>query len=532
MRQYVLLLVLLVVMGCDESLTNEPSKKKSLGLGLRSPIDAVEAEQLQEQTAWELRIPIEKNVSLCQNVDLNLILIPPGQFHMGSPESEYLRDLDEGPLHLVKITKPFYMGKYEITQLQYKLITGKSKECKFIGDYLPVENINLYEVKHFLRALYGGTGLYFRLPTEAEWEYACRAGTDTPFYTGKTISPDEANYDGRYVYGRGHRGAYLKKTVNVGSYPPNPFGLCDMHGNVWEWCLDSYSADYYSNSPVNDPRVSLKKGPLVIRGGAFNCDPDMIRSAKRKGRGPGADKKYLGFRVVLDIPDSLTINEKSFSFAPPTGKRGAGFTTSNGSSEDTILGVQSSKYYNSSIIVCVSFDKSDSKSDSQSIVETIQASGMFDSVKLFHETTYLNHAKTYGYRYMLVSNADETYTLYDLLLKKNESIQFLENNSNVIFVIEQTVSKFEKTKSSNNLVKKYVPVEEELVYDEATRRGYISVKGKGLSARSWMLKKIGEVCSSKNIVIQAGIRPEPGYFRVLDEKLQDGKFTIEFEAIR
>ena len=528
MRQYVLLSVLLVLMGCDESLS-----KESLELALRSPMDATEAEQLQEQTAWDLGIPVEKNISLGLNTSLSLILIPAGQFRMGSPKSERLRDSDEGPLHLVRITKPFYMSKYEITQLQYKIITGKSKKCKFTGDYLPVENINLYEVNHFLRALYGGTGLHFRLPTEAEWEYACRAGTSTPFYTGETISSNEANYDARSVYGRGYKGVRLKRTVNVGSYPPNPFGLYDMHGNVWEWCFDSYSANYYANSPVNDPQISRTKGSIVIRGGAFNCDPDKIRSAKRKHRGRGADKKYLGFRIVLDIPDSPYINKKSFSFNLPTEKTGTGFARPlNGSSKEAILEVQNSKYYNSSIMVYIPFDKSDSKSNFQNIIEVIQTSGIFDSVKVFQKTTYLNHAKTYGYRYMLVSNTDETYTLYDLLLKQNETIQFSGDNSNFIFIIKQTVSKFEKTKSSNNLARKYVPAEEELVYDEATKKGYISVKGKGLSARSWMLKKIGEVCSSKNIVLQAGIRPEPGYFRVLDEKLQDGKFTIEFEAIR
>ncbi|MBN1788829.1 MAG: formylglycine-generating enzyme family protein [Sedimentisphaerales bacterium] len=368
----------------------------------RSPASPAEAEFLQIITATELNLPIEAEFALGNNVSIRFILIPAGEFLMGSSNKEKQRQPDEGPVHQVTISRPFYMGKFEVTQLQYNTVMGVQKECKFRGDGFPVENINWYEVNAFISGLSHKFSLKFRLPTEAEWEYACRAGTDTPFYTGQTISALQANYNSQFVYGKGDKGVYLKMTTQVGNYPPNAFGLYDMHGNVAEWCSDWYDKEYYKRSETINPKGPVNKKGHVIRGGSYKNKPEDIRSASRKGKMCGADKKYLGFRVVLEIPENGTIN-----FSPPT----------------------------------------------------------IDATQIAP-------------------------------------------------------------------VRTFTPIKHELVYDEKSKTGHISITGRGLEARPWMMKKIGEICSSKNIVIQEGKQPEPGYFRVLDEKLQDGTYTIEFEAIR
>ena len=292
MKKYVLLLLLLVVVGCDEPLTLEPP----------NPATAALAKQLQGQTALDLALPAEKTIELDSETSMEFVLIPAGQFNMGSPKTEKRRESDEGPLHHVTISKPFYMAKHEITQAQYKAIMGRlMKPCKFTGDSLPVENVDWNQADTCLKALSKRTGMEFRLPTEAEWEYACRAGTSTPFNTGETINPEQANYDSKYVYGKGVVGACKEATVPVGSYPPNAFGLYDMHGNVWEWCSDLYKNNYYKNSEPVDPKGPATGGPRVIRGGSWNHNPIKLRSADRNKRIPGADRRYLGFRALLEI---------------------------------------------------------------------------------------------------------------------------------------------------------------------------------------------------------------------------------------
>jgi formylglycine-generating enzyme required for sulfatase activity len=142
-------------------------------------------------------------------------------------------------------------------------------------------------------------GLTFALPTEAEWEYACRAGTSTPFHTGETISPDGANYNGNYTYGNGRKGEYRKKTIAVASFKPNAFGLYDMHGNVYEWCQDWYDEDYYKNSPKENPTGAGTGKFRVLRGGSWGNGPGGCRSARRVGNPPTARSYGLGCRVVV-----------------------------------------------------------------------------------------------------------------------------------------------------------------------------------------------------------------------------------------
>jgi formylglycine-generating enzyme required for sulfatase activity len=232
-----------------------------------------------------------------------VVFIPAGQFEMGSPMDEPERDKDEGQ-HRVKLTKPFYIGKFEVTQQQYRVIMNENPS-KFGGDDLPVENISWYEACRFLKKLSDKTGLKFRLPTEAEWEYACRAGTTTAFNMGTTLDSDLANYDATKPYANGLIGKYLNRTTKVGSYPPNAFGLYDMHGNVWEWCNDIYEKDYYKVTASIDPKGPQRAegGDRIVRGGAWNEYAYKCRSAVRNNHSPKADRSNIGFRVVLEIEE-------------------------------------------------------------------------------------------------------------------------------------------------------------------------------------------------------------------------------------
>ncbi len=292
-KAIVLLAMLAFLASYDEGLKTE--------LWPRMSLNTAQAGELQQQTSANIALPFERVFELNSGITMEFVLIPAGQFHMGSPSSEAKRSPDEGPVHQVTISKPFYMGKFEVTQAQYKALMGRlQKKCKFEGDNLPVENTDYYHVDIFLKMLSAKHGLKFRLPTEAEWEYACRAGTNTPFYTGETISAEQANYDCRHIYGNGAKGHYLGRTSSVGSYRPNAFGLYDMHGNVWEWCSDLYDKDYYKTSEMTDPKGPAIGKCRVIRGGSWNHNPNRLRCADRNRRRPGADRGLLGFRVVLE----------------------------------------------------------------------------------------------------------------------------------------------------------------------------------------------------------------------------------------
>jgi formylglycine-generating enzyme required for sulfatase activity len=267
----------------------------------RMPANTKQATQLQADKAAELNLPVEKTITIDENVTMDFVFIPPGRFHMGSPRDVEKSKNDERPPHQVNITKGFYMGKYEVTQKQYLAIMKFHKGLKFVGDQLPIDNIDWHEASTFIEKLSQETKLKLRLPTEAEWEYACRAGTDTAFYTGNTISPDQANYNCKKTYMGGPQGLPYDETREVGSYPPNAFGLYDMHGNVWEWCSDWHNKDYYKFCDEDDPQGPHKGKRKVTRGGSWNDGPDKLRSANRQSRSPKADRKYIGFRVVLDL---------------------------------------------------------------------------------------------------------------------------------------------------------------------------------------------------------------------------------------
>ena len=233
------------------------------------------------------------------SVGMKLVKIPAGSFMMGSPASEAWRGSDEGPHRRVTISKPFYMGIHEVTQEQYQAVLGENPS-KFKGAKNPVEKVSWNDAAEFCRRLSVKTGKTVRLPTEAQWEYACRAGTTTPFNTGETISTSQANYNGYYTYGIGKKGAYSDKTIPVGSFKPNAFGLYDMHGNVWEWCRDWYDKSYYAKANNRDPQGPDSGEYRVLRGGRWYSDPKNCRSAYRGRDAPNlmVGGSY-GFRVVV-----------------------------------------------------------------------------------------------------------------------------------------------------------------------------------------------------------------------------------------
>jgi formylglycine-generating enzyme required for sulfatase activity len=226
---------------------------------------------------------------------LELVAIPGGTFLMGSPETEEgSKDL-ERPQHRVTLS-PFYMGKYPVTQAQWEAVMGTNPSY-FKGANRPVECVTWDNVQEFLRTLNAKIGKeVYRLPTEAEWEYACRAGTTTPFAYGATITPDLANYDGNYPYGSAPKGKYREETTDVGSFPPNAFGMYDMHGNVWEWCQDWYGS--YSEEAVTDPRGPESGSYRVIRGSGWSSTAGSCRAACRRYDAPAARIYDFGFRLV------------------------------------------------------------------------------------------------------------------------------------------------------------------------------------------------------------------------------------------
>ncbi len=217
---------------------------------------------------------------------------------MGSPESESVRIDTESPQHQVTVPS-FYLGKYPITQAQYQAIMGQNPS-HFQGSDLPVERVTWSDAVEFCQKLAQKTGITYRLPSEAEWEYACRAGTTTPFHFGDTITTDLANYDGREAYANGPGGQYQQKTTPVGSFPPNAFGLYDMHGNVWEWCQDRWHENH-NNAPTDGSAwvTGGESNLRVLHGGSWNSYPRNCRCSSRFWIGFVYVVSDYGFRVAV-----------------------------------------------------------------------------------------------------------------------------------------------------------------------------------------------------------------------------------------
>ncbi|MBD2252904.1 SUMF1/EgtB/PvdO family nonheme iron enzyme [Nostoc parmelioides] len=234
---------------------------------------------------------------LGNGVTLEMVQIPGGTFTMGSPESEKDRDSDESPQRQVTVPG-FFMGKYAVTQAQYRAIMGKNP-ANFKGDEKPVEQVSWDDAVEFCKKLSQKTGRTYRLPSEAEWEYACRAGTTTPFYFGETITTDLVNYDGNYPYGAAPKGKYRQETTNVGEFPPNSFGLYDMCGNVYEWCEDVYNNNYQSAPIDGSAWLTGKDNNMrLLRGGSWFADARFCRCADRFTYARASRYRDVGFRVV------------------------------------------------------------------------------------------------------------------------------------------------------------------------------------------------------------------------------------------
>jgi formylglycine-generating enzyme required for sulfatase activity len=226
-----------------------------------------------------------------------MVLVPGGSFLMGSPENELDRASDEGPQHRVTVPN-FYIGKYEVTQAQWRAVMG-SNPSQFKGDNLPVEKISWHDAKNFCRKLSKMTDKGYRLPTEAEWEYASHAGTTTPFAFGSSLSSEQANFNGNFPYGGAPKSVDRRKTTRIGSFAHNDLKIYDMHGNVWEWCEDVWHENY-SGAPT-DGSAWLSGGNTslrALRGGAWNNKGSDCRSSNRAGLGPDVHNYDVGFRVV------------------------------------------------------------------------------------------------------------------------------------------------------------------------------------------------------------------------------------------
>ncbi|MFN6478577.1 formylglycine-generating enzyme family protein [Nostoc sp. DedQUE07] len=247
---------------------------------------------------------------LGNGVNLEMVYIPGGEFWMGSPESEGKRYSNERPQHKVTI-KPFLISKYAITQVQWREVaslqevrqTLKLRPSRNGGKSHPITQVSWFDAVEFCDRLSEKTGKQYRLPSEAEWEYACRSGTTTPFHFRETITSDLANYDGRYSYRSERKGIYREITIPVGSLQiANFFGLFDMHGNVWEWCLDHWHENY-NNAPNNGDTWwdSSDNQTRVMRGGSWRNDPHLCRSSSRLQKNASEMSNHIGFRIVCSL---------------------------------------------------------------------------------------------------------------------------------------------------------------------------------------------------------------------------------------
>ncbi len=268
-------------------------------------------EEIERESAESRYFEAELN----EDVTLAMVAIPGGSFTMGASETES-NLTRERPQHEVEIP-PFFMSSFPITQKQWREVANNyprsrrnldPNPSRFIGENLPVEKVSWGDAIEFCRRLSRETKLKYRLPSESEWEYACRAGTETPFYFGETITSDLANYRGDWVYAKEPEGESREKTTPVGIFPPNAFGLYDMHGNVWEWCEDMWYPNYYrlpKDGKARTPETDrgLDDDRSVLRGGSWQSPPIRCRSAYRSRDLRESRSETCGFRVVCEAED-------------------------------------------------------------------------------------------------------------------------------------------------------------------------------------------------------------------------------------
>jgi formylglycine-generating enzyme required for sulfatase activity len=239
--------------------------------------------------------------TLTNSLGMAFVLVPAGKFMMGSPDNERGHRANEGPVHEVVIGNAFYLGVHPITQAAYLVVTGKNPSrfnaAERGGPEHPVESVSWNDAVEFCRRLSERdtertAGRSYRLPTEAEWEYACRAGTGTPFAFGDHFDSTQGNFDAEATGANG-------RTSPVTQFPASAWGLHDMHGNVWQWCADWYGEAYYSTLPLRDPPGPPEGKFRVLRGGSWKNQANACRAAYRNALAPHQRDSATGFRVVL-----------------------------------------------------------------------------------------------------------------------------------------------------------------------------------------------------------------------------------------
>lgn len=274
----------------------------------------------QRMTAKVMNLPVFFRPRMYAGPDGPVMtVIPSGSFTMGSPSGflglggEKERQAHEGPQHRVSIAQPFAIGRFAVTFEEFDLFCRATDRALPDDEgwgrgNLPVININWFDAKAYCEWLSSQTGKIFRLPSESEWEYACRGGAITPFWWGGDVSPHRANYNGHHVYNRGDRGRHLGHSVAVGEHAPNPFGLFQVSGNVWEWCQDNWHKNY-KKAPSDGSAwldASDDDSERVVRGGSHASAPGWLRSAFRSHC--PAEERFddQGFRIALTLPPIQT----------------------------------------------------------------------------------------------------------------------------------------------------------------------------------------------------------------------------------
>ncbi|MHB0879126.1 MAG: formylglycine-generating enzyme family protein, partial [Anaerolineae bacterium] len=237
---------------------------------------------------------------LGRGVCLEMVVVPAGTFDMGSPRGEGYDD--ERPVHRVRLDT-FLLGRCEVTQEQWLAVMGKPHPCRCRGPRRPVDRVSWVQATHFCEQLARRTGHAFRLPSEAEWEYACRAGTTTPFHYGETITTELANYVGEHTFADEPKGVYRHETTDVGSFPANAFGLCDMHGSLWQWCADPWHQSYEGAPTDGSAWSGGDEHSRIVRGGCWHDAPQVCRSACRLKFPLYEGEDFVGFRVALSCGD-------------------------------------------------------------------------------------------------------------------------------------------------------------------------------------------------------------------------------------
>jgi uncharacterized protein (TIGR02996 family) len=288
---------------------DDPRRAELLRLHRKLIATCCEPDAHPERAAWQSRmvellvagvrpcVP-QETLTLPGGVPMTFSFIPPGAFLMGS-EKGY--DDGQRPVHRVELPRGFFMGIYPVTQAQWKAVMG-TEPSEFKGLQRPVEEVSWDDCRDFCEKLSGRAARAIDLPTEAEWEYACRAGTRTEYHFGERVTTDLVNFDGRLDWEFAPAGVFRRQTTDVDSFPPNAWGLCDVHGNVWEWCADWYSP--YPALPWQD-NLNLSSDFAETmrnsRGGAWVCEPTECRSAFRGLFSRDETASSVGFRVCLRL---------------------------------------------------------------------------------------------------------------------------------------------------------------------------------------------------------------------------------------